>query len=71
MTRNMSKLDRGLRAFVVAPAAVIAALVGAGSAGGIVLFVLAAVMLATSAFGFCPLYTLLHIKTSGRTPLPY
>jgi len=72
MTRNMSKPERGLRAFVVAPAAVIAALlVGAGSAGGIVLFVLAAVMLATSAFGFCPLYTLLHIKTSGRTPLPY
>jgi hypothetical protein len=68
----MSKLDRGLRAFVVAPAAVIAALlVGAGSAGGIVLFVLAAVMLATSAVGFCPLYTLHHIKTSGRTPLPH
>jgi len=71
MTRNMSNVDRGLRALVVAPAAVIVAvLVGAGSSGGIVLFALAAVMLATSAVGFCPLYTLLHIKTSGRTPLP-
>jgi hypothetical protein len=70
MTRNMSNLDRGLRTFVVAPAAVIAAvLIGAGSVGGVLLFVLAAVMLATSAVGFCPLYTSLHINTSGRRPL--
>ena len=72
MTRNMSNLDRGLRAFVVAPAAVIAGvLVGAGSAGGILVLVLAAVMLATSAVGFCPLYTLLHINTGGRRPLAH
>ncbi len=72
MTRNMSNLDRGLRAFVVAPAAVIAAvLVGAGSVGGILVLVLAAVMLATSAVGFCPLYTLLHINTNGRRPLAH
>jgi hypothetical protein len=72
MTRNMSNLDRGLRTFVVAPAAVIAAvLIGAGSVGGVLLFVLAAVMLATSAVGFCPLYTLLHINTSGRRPLAH
>ena len=72
MTKNMNNLDRGLRAFVVAPAAVIVALlVGAGSAAGVVLIALAAVMLATSAVGFCPLYMLLHINTSGRTPLPH
>ena len=72
MTRNMNNLDRRLRAFVVAPAAVIAAaLVGAGSVGGFVLFALAAVMVATSAVGFCPLYALLHINTSGRRPLSH
>ena len=72
MTKNMINLDRGLRALVVAPAAVIAAvLVDAGSIGGVVLFAFAAVMLATSAVGFCPLYMLLHINTSGRTPLPH
>lgn len=70
MTKNMSNLDRALRTLVVAPAAVIAAvLVGTGSVGGIVLSALAAVMLATSAIGFCPLYTLLHVNTSGRAPL--
>ena len=46
MARNMNNLDRGLRALVVAPAAVVAAvLVGTGSVGAVVLFALAAVML--------------------------
>jgi hypothetical protein len=72
MTGNMNSVDRGLRAFLLAPAAIIAAvLVGAGSIGGIVLFALAAIVLATSAVGYCPLYALLHINTRGRTPLPH
>jgi Protein of unknown function (DUF2892) len=72
MTRNMRNLERGLRAFLVAPVALVAAvLVGAGSAGGILLFALAGVMLATSAVGFCPLYALLHINTNGRRPLAH
>ena len=72
MSRNMSTLDRALRTVVVAPAATaIAFVVGAGSAGGIVLFALAAVMLATSAVGFCPLYRLLHLDGRGRTLLPH
>jgi len=28
-------------------------------------------MLATSAIGFCPLYTLLGLNTRGRMPLPH
>ena len=72
MSRNMSNLDRGLRTFVVAPVAiVIAVLIGAGSITGIVLLAVAAIMLATSAIGFCPLYTLLHIDTRGHKPLPH
>jgi hypothetical protein len=72
MFTNMSNLDRGLRSFLIAPAAiVIAILVGAGSIAGALLFVLAAVMLATSAIGFCPLYALLHFDTRGRRPLPH
>jgi Protein of unknown function (DUF2892) len=72
MSTNMSKLDRALRGFLVAPAAVaVAFVVGAGSIAGIVLLVIAAIMLATSAIGFCPLYALLRINTRGRTPLPH
>ena len=72
MSKNMSNLDRGLRAFLVAPLAIILAfVVGAGSILGIVLFAVAAIMLATAAVGSCPLYTLLHLNTRGRKPLPH
>jgi hypothetical protein len=72
MSRNMNTTDRALRAFLVAPAAIVVALViGAGSIAGILLFALAAIMLATSAVGFCPLYKLLHLNTRGQTPLPH
>jgi hypothetical protein len=72
MSRNMNNSDRALRTFLAAPAAIIAAFaVGPGSMAGIVLFALAAIMLATSAIGFCPLYKLLHLDTRGRTPLPH
>ena len=72
MSTNMSNLDRGLRSFLIAPLAIVLAIiVGAGSIVGILLFVVAAIMLATSAVGFCPLYRLLHIETRGRTPLPH
>jgi hypothetical protein len=67
MTRNMGTADRAVRAFLVAPLAVFAAIaVGIGTVGGIVLLAVAAVMLATSAVGFCPLYALLRIHTCGR-----
>ncbi len=68
MTRNMGLLDRGLRAFIVAPAAIVVAIVvlGAGTVGGIILFVIAGIMLATSATGYCPNYTLIGISTDPR-----
>ena len=64
MTRNMGTWDRGLRAFVVAPAAIVAAFVlGAGTIGGVILFVVAGIMLATAATAFCPTYTAIGIST--------
>jgi hypothetical protein len=72
MNRNMSNLDRALRSFLIAPAAVaVAVAVSGGSIAGIVLLVVAAMMLATSAIGFCPLYRLLRLNTRGRMPLPH
>lgn len=64
MRVNMGSIDRVLRSFVVAPVAIVVAIVvGAGSVAGIVLLALAAVMLATSAVGFCPLYRLVGLDT--------
>lgn len=72
MRTNMSTLDRRLRGFLVAPVAVvIGVLVGPGSIAAIVLYAVAAIMLATAAAGFCPLYALFRIDTRRRAPLPH
>jgi Protein of unknown function (DUF2892) len=61
---NMSSADCKLRAFVVAPVlAVAGALVGPAGWLAIVLYVLAAVKLATAAIGSCPLYTLFGLRS--------
>ena len=64
MKINMGSADRKLRAFVVAPVLVVAGLL-VGPAGwlAIVLYVLAVVMLVTSAVTFCPLYALFGLST--------
>lgn len=67
MTRNMGIVDRGLRAFVVAPTAILVAFVlGAGTLGGVILFVVAGIMLTTAVTAFCPTYTAIGISTDPR-----
>lgn len=71
MKRNLGNVDRMLRAFAVAPLAIILGVVaGAGSVVGIVLFMVAGIMLGTAAIGFCPLYRLFGINTCGVTHRP-
>jgi Flp pilus assembly protein TadB len=71
MSPNMSSLDRGLRVLVGFGLIAFGVAIGAGSATGIVLFVLAAVLLATSAVGFCPLYRLIRFDSRGHRPLSH
>jgi hypothetical protein len=67
MLRNMGPIDRLLRAALLAPLLVIAALaVGATTVAGILLLALAAIMLATAAAGSCPLYRLVGLDTCKR-----
>lgn len=68
MTRNMSSTDRVVRVVAAVLLVVGALALGAGTAAGIVLLVLAAVLAVTSAVGFCPLYRLLGVST--RQPGP-
>ena len=64
MKINIGSADRKLRAFVMAPVLVVVGLlVGPGGWLAIVLYALAAVMLATSAVSFCPLYALFGLRT--------
>lgn len=73
LVKNMGSLDRALRAFLVAPVAIAAALaIGPASIGSIALFVVAGIALGTGAAGICPTYSLLGIDTHRRvqrTPL--
>ena len=67
MTRNMGHFDRGLRTFVIAPAAIVVAfIIGAGTVGGVVILGVAGIMLASSATGFCPTYVLVGVSTDPR-----
>lgn len=67
MTPNMGTVDRGLRAFVVAPAAlVLAFVVDVGTLGGVALLVVAGIMLVTAFTGVCPNYTVIGISTDPR-----
>ena len=67
MNTNMGGNDRRIRIGVAVVLAVLAYFVGFGSTLGIIALVLAAVMLVTSAVGFCPLYTLFGINTCKRS----
>jgi hypothetical protein len=72
MRNNMSILDRRLRLMFVAPAAVILGiLIGPGSIVAVILYAVAAIMLATSAVGSCPVYSVLHIDTRRRRRLSH
>jgi Inner membrane protein YgaP-like, transmembrane domain len=64
--KNMGTLDRAFRAFVVAPVALVAALVvGFSTVAGLALLVVVAVAVATGATGVCPSYVPLGIDTHG------
>jgi len=71
MFRNMSNLDRAVRALVAAGSIAIALAVGASSVAGIILLAFAAIMLLTGAVAMCPIYRLLglstcHVAAKGR-----
>ncbi len=66
MMQNMGPTDRGAHAVLAVVAIFIALALGAGTAAGIGLLVVAGVLLATAAAGFCPLYAPFHISTQPR-----
>lgn len=71
MSPNMSTLDRTARTVVAIAIAATGVAIGPGSAAAIVMFAIAAVLLTTSAIGFCPLYALVRFDSRGRRPLPH
>jgi hypothetical protein len=67
MKKNMGITDRLVRGVLIAPTLVIVAfLVGFTTLVGVIAVALVAVMLATAAVGFCPLYVPFHLHTGRR-----
>jgi hypothetical protein len=76
LVKNMGGVDRALRAFVIAPLAIVAAFaLGAWSIAALALFLAAGVALVTGASGICPSYVPFGIDTNRRgrahAPLPH
>ncbi|MDA8073686.1 MAG: DUF2892 domain-containing protein [Actinomycetota bacterium] len=65
MKKNMGTTDRALRVVVAAGAVAGSGVLGFTTAWGIVLLAVAAVMVLTSASGYCPIYSVLRIQTTG------
>lgn len=63
MNRNLGTADRVTRVVLAVGAVAWAAALGWSSTGAIVLLVLAAVLGATAAIAFCPLYRLIGLST--------
>lgn len=63
MPQNMGTTDRAVRVVVTVAATLVAGWAGFGTAAGIVLLAIAAVLLVTGASGFCPLYVPFHLST--------
>lgn len=63
MKKNVGNADRLIRIIIAALLVIGADVAGFGSIAGIILLVLAAVMLVTSAIGFCPLYAPFKFST--------
>jgi hypothetical protein len=66
MKPNLGTTDRIVRVGIAVLLGIGAGLAGLGSVGGIILLVLAAVMLVTSAVSFCPLYLPFGFSTRKR-----
>lgn len=64
MKKTVGTTDRILRIVVAAGAVAGSGVLGFSTGWGIALLVVAAVMVATSATGYCPLYSLLGIHTN-------
>ena len=66
MTKNMGTIDRILRILLATAVAVLYLYELISGTAAIVLGIFSVIFFVTSFIGFCPLYTLLGIKTTGK-----
>ncbi len=65
MKGNMGAVDRAARLVVAGLGWWLAASVGYATPGGVIVLVVAGILVATAAAGYCPLYSVLSVSTRG------
>lgn len=66
MNRNVGNADRIVRIVLAALALAWGLSLGAGTAGGLAVLTVSAILLVTGLVGFCPLYRILGISTAEK-----
>lgn len=65
MKANVGAVDRMIRVVLAALGWWLAASVGYATAGGVIVLLVAGILVATAAIGYCPLYAVLSVSTRG------
>lgn len=64
--KNVGSTDKIIRIAIGVLAAIAAFVIGIASVPGIILLIVAAIAIVTAFTGFCPLYRVIGVNTSGR-----
>lgn len=67
MKRRVGIIDQAIRVIVGIVAVIVALVIGASTAWGIVLLVVALILLLTGLSGYCPIYSALKIDTLAKS----
>ena len=67
MKRRVGVIDQAIRVVLGIAAVIVALIIGASTAWGIVLLVVAFILLATGLSGYCPIYSALRIDTLSKS----
>ncbi len=67
MKRRVGIIDQAIRVIVGIAAVIVALVIGASTAWGIVLLVVALILLLTGLSGYCPIYSALKIDTLAKS----
>ncbi len=70
MKRRVGVIDQAIRVVLGIAAVIVALIIGASTAWGIVLLVVAFILLATGLSGYCPIYSALRIDTLSKSEKP-
>ncbi len=70
MSKNMGTVDRAIRTALGLGIFVLIMMGAISGTAGVILSIIAAILILTSAIAFCPIYAILNISTRRKHALP-